>query len=130
MNFKRMSIIVLGLLILIFTIGVLSASEDVQEDTLKSNITPSDSSTDFDNQTSDNQTSPENITKKIKTKVQADEIAVKCKKSSYFKIKLQDKNNTLLKNVKLKVTVKSGKKVKTFNVKTNSKGIAQFNTKV
>lgn len=55
---------------------------------------------------------------------------MKYKKSSYFKIKLQDKNNTLLKNVKLKVTVKSGKKVKTFNVKTNSKGIAQFNTKV
>ena len=79
MKFKRMSIIVLGLLILIFTMGVISASEDVREDTLKSNITTSDSSTDIDNQSSDNQTSPENITKKIKTKVQADEKAVKYK---------------------------------------------------
>lgn len=71
-----------------------------------------------------------NTTKeKIKTSVQADEKAVKYKKSSYFKIKLQDKNKTLLKNVKLKVTVKSGNKIKVFNIKTNSKGIAQFNTK-
>ena len=54
---------------------------------------------------------------------------MKYKKSSYFKIKLWDRNNTLLKNVKLKVTVKSGKNVKTFNIKTNSKGIAQFNTR-
>ena len=31
--------------------------------------------------------------------------------------------------MKLKVIVKSGKKVKTFSIKTNSKDIAQFNTK-
>ena len=66
---------------------------------------------------------------KIKTTVQADEKAVKYKKSSYFKIKLQDKKKVLLKNIKLKVTVKSGKNIKIFNIKTNSKGIAQFNTK-
>ena len=51
------------------------------------------------------------------------------KKSSYFQIKVQDKNKTLLKNIKLKVTVKSGKNIKVFNIKTNSKGIAKFNTK-
>lgn len=128
MNFKRMSIIV-RIADTDFYNRSLIRKRRCAGDTLKSNITPSDTDTDIDNQTSDNQTSPENITKKIKTKVQADEKAVKYKKSSYFKIKLQDKNNTLLKNVKLKVTVKSGKKVKTFNVKTNSKGIAQFNTK-
>ena len=84
-----------------------------------------DTSTDIDNQTTPENTTPE----KIKTTVQADEKAVKYKKSSYFKIKLQDKKKVLLKNIKLKVTVKSGKNIKIFNIKTNSKGITQFNTK-
>ncbi len=107
--------------------SIISASGDVHtNETSDKNITPSDGN----NTDIDNQTVPENITKeKIKTKVQADQKAVKYKKSTYFKIKLQDKNNVLLKNVKLKVTVTSGKKVKIFKVKTNSKGIAQFNTK-
>lgn len=134
MNFKKVSIIFLGLLMLIFAMSAVSASEDMQGDTLKSNITIPDNATDTDDQGIDNKTIPENKTpknktpEKIKTKVQADEKAVKYKKSSYYKIKVQDKNNTLLKNVKLKVVVTSDKKVKTFYIKTNSKGIAQFNT--
>lgn len=128
MNFKKASIILLGLLMLIFAMGAISASEDIQGDTLKSNITIPDNSTDTD-QSIDNETIPENKTpEKIKTKVKADEKAVKYKKSSYYKIKVQDENNTLLKNLKIKVVVKSGNKVKTFNIKTNSKGIAKFNT--
>lgn len=129
MNLKKASIIFLGLLMLILTMSAISASEDIQGDTLKSNITIQDNATEVDDQSIDNETIPENTTKeKIKTKVQADEKAVKYKKSTYFKIQLKDKNNTLLKNVKIKVTVTSGKKVKTFNIKTNSKGIAKFNT--
>lgn len=139
MNFKKLSIIALGLLILIFTMSALSASEDVQEDTLKSNITSVDTNNEInnqtiddqtdDNETDDNETTPDNGTQeKIKTKVQADEKVAKYKKSSYFKIKLWDTNNVLLKNVKLKVTVTSGNTVKTFNVKTDANGIAKFNT--
>lgn len=130
MNIKKLSILALGLLILIFAMSAIFASEDVHQNTLNTNDTMQNTSTDVNNQTINNQTTPENTTKeKIKTSVQADEKAVKYKKSSYFKIKLQDKNKTLLKNVKLKVTVKSGNKIKVFNIKKNSKGIAQFNTK-
>lgn len=127
MNFKKLAIIFLALLILIFSMSIISASGDVHtNETSDKNITPSDGN----NTDIDNQTVPENITKeKIKTKVQADQKAVKYKKSTYFKIKLRDENNVLLKNVKLKVTVTSCKKIKIFKVKTNSKGIAQFNTK-
>lgn len=125
MNYKKLSIIILALLILIFTIGIISASDDVSV-----NETSNSNSTSADDYNTPINNASENITKpKIKTKVQADEKAVKYKKSSYFKIKLQDKNNVLLNNVKLKVKVTSGKKVKTFNIKTNIRGIAQFNTK-
>ena len=125
MKFKKISIILLALLVLVFTLSAISAVDINSADTLNSDVTSDGNGTDIDNQTI-----PDNSTKeKVKTTVQADEKAVKYKKSSYFKIKLQDKNKVLLKNVKLKVTVKSGKNVKIFNVKTNSKGIAQFNTK-
>ena len=83
-----------------------------------------------DTQDDGNQTPAENVTiPKIKTRVKADEKAVRYNKNTKYQIKLMNKTNAVLKNVKLKVTVKSGKTVKTFHVKTNSKGIAQFSTK-
>ncbi|WP_405298187.1 hypothetical protein [Methanobrevibacter sp.] len=120
---------------------MVQASDDVgMNETLASNGTShvvSDVAT--GNQTSDegnqtpgenNQTPAENVTiPKIKTKVQADQKAAIYKKNSYFIIKLKDKKNVFLNNVKLKVKVESGKTVKTFNIKTNSKGVAKFNTK-
>ena len=120
------------MLLFAFAVGVISANEEVHvEATSNSTVTLSDVSqpkiadSDVINQTTD-----ENVVKpKIKTKVQADEKAVKYKKDFFFKIKVCDKNKTLLKNVKLKVKVKSGNSVKFFNIKTNSKGIAKFNTK-
>lgn len=65
--------------------------------------------------------------KKSKTTVEADQKAVKYKKSTYFKVKVEDKydNDIPIKHVKLKIKV--GKKV--FNVKTNSYGVAKINTK-
>lgn len=147
MNLKRISIIFIASLILILTVGAISASEDVQmNETLAFNDTSPVASEadagyqalDEGNQTYDdgnetpgegNETPAENVTiPKIKTKVQADKKVAIYKKNSYFTIKLQDRKNVLLKNVKLKVNVKLGDTVKTFYVKTNSKGIAKFNT--
>lgn len=126
-NYKRFSIIFIAFLMLVLMVGVISASEDVNmNETVASNGT----SPDGGGVDTGNQTPAENVTiPKIKTKVQANQKAVIYKKNSYFTIKLQDKKNVFLKNVKLKVKVKSGKTVKTFNLKTNSKGIAKFNTK-
>lgn len=71
MNIKKLSIFALGLLILIFAISAIFASEDVHQNTLNTNDTMQDTSTDVNNQTINNQATPENTTKeKIKTSVQ------------------------------------------------------------
>jgi hypothetical protein len=63
---------------------------------------------------------------KAKTTITAPKVTGKFKKSKYFKVTVKDK--TTKKVVKdIKVKIKVGKK--TFNVKTNSKGVAQINTK-
>lgn len=141
MNFKSISVIFLASLMLFVILGAVYASDDVgMNETLAfngtshvvSDVAIGNQTSDEDNQTPSegSQTPSENVTvPKIKTKVQADQKAVIYKKNSYFIIKLQDKKNVFLKNVKLKVKVKSGKTVKTFNIKTNSKGVAKFNTK-
>ena len=54
---------------------------------------------------------------------------VKFRKSTYFKIKLKDYYDNLIKKTKIKVKVYTGKKYKVYKLKTNSKGIAKFNTK-
>lgn len=65
---------------------------------------------------------------KAKATVKAPTVAFKVKKSKYFKVSIKA-NKKPLKNVKIKVKVKTGKKYKTYNLKTNSKGIAKLNTK-
>ena len=70
------------------------------------------------------------VVKKISTKVSAPQVVSEYKKSKYFKVKVKDKNGKLVKNVKIKIKVYTGSKTKTYTVKTNSKGIAKFNTKV
>lgn len=63
---------------------------------------------------------------KAKTKVSAPKLTSKYKKSAKFQIKVKNKaTNRVVK--KLKLSVKIGKK--TYALKTNSKGIASFNTK-
>ena len=65
---------------------------------------------------------------KAKATVKAPSVAFKVKKLKYFKVSIKA-NKKPLKNVKIKVKVKTGKKYKTYNLKTNSKGIAKLNTK-
>ena len=75
----------------------------------------------------DNTTSTVKISK-AKASVKAPRVTFKVKKSKYFKVTLKA-NKKPLKNVKIKVKVKTGKKYKTYNLKTNYKGIAKLNTK-
>lgn len=68
--------------------------------------------------------------KKAPTIAKASSVSAKYKKSKYLKISVKDKHhNTALKNIKVKVKVFTGKKSKTYTVKTNKKGVAKFNTK-
>lgn len=63
---------------------------------------------------------------KAKTTIKAPKITAKVKSSKYFRATVKDKTTKkVVKNVKVKIKV--GKK--TFIVKTNSKGVAQLNTK-
>lgn len=64
------------------------------------------------------------------TIVKAPKVTFKAKKSKYFKVTVKDKKtNKALKNIKIKVKVFTGKKYKTYNIKTNKKGVAKLNTK-
>lgn len=66
----------------------------------------------------------------IATTVKAPKVTYKYKKTNYFKITVKNKSNKkIIKGLKLKVKVYTGKKYKTYTVKTNSKGIAKLNTK-
>ena len=67
--------------------------------------------------------------KKTATKVSADQVAHEYKKSKYFKVKVKDKKGHYVKNVNIKLKIYTGSKYKVYTVKTNSKGIAKFNTK-
>lgn len=67
---------------------------------------------------------------KAHTIVKAPKVVNKFKKSKYFKVTVKNKETKkLLSNVKVKIKVFTGKKFKTYIVKTNSKGIAKINTK-
>ena len=68
--------------------------------------------------------------KKIPTKTEADKVAFKYKSKNYFKVKVENKydDDIPIKNVKVKLKIYTGSKSKTYIVKTNSRGIAKFNT--
>lgn len=65
---------------------------------------------------------------KSKTKVYAIATTLKFKKDTYFKIKVLDSHSNPVSNVNLKVSVYTGKKFKTYTVKTNSKGMGKLKT--
>ena len=68
--------------------------------------------------------------KKAKTTVKAPKITVKYKKSKYFKATIKNKaTGAVVKNIKVKVKVYTGKKYRTFTLKTDKKGVIKFNTK-
>ncbi len=68
--------------------------------------------------------------KKTKAIVKAPKVKFKYKKSKYFKVTLKHKSTKKpMSGIKLKLKVYTGKKYKTYTVKTNKKGVAKFNTK-
>lgn len=70
------------------------------------------------------------ITIKAKTIVKAPKVTNKYKKSKYFKVTLKYKaTKKVITGIKIKIKVYTGKKYKTYTVKTNKKGVAQINTK-
>ena len=65
---------------------------------------------------------------KAPTKVKAPKVKNKFKKSKYFKVTVKAYNKPVNK-IKVKVKVYTGKKSKTYKIKTNKKGVAKLNTK-
>lgn len=67
---------------------------------------------------------------KAKTSVTAPKVTSKVKKSKYFKVTVKNKaSKKVVKSIKVKVKVYTGKKFKTYTLKTNAKGVAQLNVK-
>lgn len=67
---------------------------------------------------------------KAKTIVKAPKVTAKYKKSKYFKVTIKNKaSNKAAAKIKVKIKVYTGKKYKTYTVKTNKKGVAKINTK-
>ena len=67
---------------------------------------------------------------KAKTTVKAPKVTGKFKKSKFFKVTIKNKaTKKAVSKIKVKIKVFTGKKSKTYTVKTNKKGIAKFNIK-
>ena len=67
---------------------------------------------------------------KAKATVNAPKVTNKFKKSKYFKVTVKNQaTKKVVKSINIKLKIYTGKKYITRTVKTNSKGIAQFNTK-
>ena len=68
---------------------------------------------------------------KAPTIVKAPKVTAKFKKSKYFKVTVKNKaTKKAVNKIKIKIKVYTGKKYKTYNIKTNKKGVAKFNTKI
>ena len=108
------------------TDNVVSEVEDTNlEKTINDPISVNESSSTAANTTG----TAKNTTTPKKAKVSAPVVYNVFKKKGYFKITVKDSNKKPIKNLKLKVKVFTGKKYKTYTLKTNSKGIATLNTK-
>lgn len=70
------------------------------------------------------------VVKKAPTKLYPVKLTAKKGKTTYFKVTVKNyKIKKVISGVKVKIKVYTGKKYKTYTVKTNSKGIAQLNVK-
>lgn len=156
MNFKKVSILFAVFSCLFVTMSAISATSDLnstsiseqsEEISVDSN-TINDVSNNNDSSSTDNVDSKQNTTstntntntqpvvskpkpvKKIPTKTEADIVAFKYKAKNYFKVEIEDRydDDIPIKNVKVKLKIYTGSKSKTYIVKTNSRGIAKFNT--
>jgi hypothetical protein len=71
------------------------------------------------------------ISVNIPTITKAPSVTAKLKASKDFKITVKNKiNKKAVKNCKVKVKVYTGKKYKTYKIKTDKKGVAKLNTKI
>lgn len=130
MNLKKLGISILIVLSLVLLMGSVSAENST--DTGVAGTTNSTADVAADNAPATTQTAQKSApVKKIDVDVDADDKVVAYKKNSYFKVKVKDDDtNKPLKNIKVKIKVFTKSKSKTYTIKTNSKGIAKFNTKV
>lgn len=142
MNIKKLTLIFLAFVTLILSVGIICASEDISDLQTSENNTDvvvptntQDTEVLKENSTSaqPQQTAPDQsasqpaVKNKIKTKVEADQKAVKYKKSTYFKVKIENRYDDDIPISHVKIKIKVGKKV--FKVKTNGNGVAKINTK-
>ena len=126
MKLKHLSIIFLVLCTLLLTVSVISAAENTT-DLKQTQNTPVKV-----NETSTEPTlknTQANKTQVQKTKVNAPAVYNVYKKNGLFKITVKDMNKKPLKKIAVKVKVNTGKKSKTYTLKTNKNGIATLNTK-
>jgi hypothetical protein len=70
------------------------------------------------------------VIKKAPAKLTPKKLTAKKGAKKYFKVKVKNKKNKkVVKGVKVKIKVYTGKKAKTYTAKTNAKGIAKISTK-
>ncbi len=139
MNYKKISIVLLVFLTLLVTMSAVSAGNVTENTNVDGIVDETPVSAEITSDVENVQTTPvsdatksPNVVKKIKTKVEAPQVASKYKKSTYFKIKVEDRydDDVPIKYTKLKLKIFTGLKYKTYTVKTNSHGVAKFNTNV
>ena len=65
---------------------------------------------------------------KAKLTIKAKKLTTTYKSGKYFQVKLVNSKNKAVKSVRVKMKVYTGKKYKTYSVKTNGKGIAKIKT--
>ena len=66
---------------------------------------------------------------KVSTTVSAPSVIVKYKKNNYYSIKVLNKEGSPVKKISIKVRIYTGKKSKTYKIKTNNYGIAKIQTR-
>jgi hypothetical protein len=148
LNLKHVSIIFLVLFALLLSISAISANDNATDDIVgeiedagleksvdsdvlanESTNTNTATSTNTNTNTTDNsKTTQSDAATPKKVKVTAPEVFNVYKKKGSFKITVKDSNKNPVKKLKLKVKVYTGKKYKTYTIKTNSKGVATLNT--
>lgn len=146
MNMKYLTIL-LALLVLVLSVGAISAADDTSEPALEESaaddvainqhadeiksIESADSTVKATSDNANTQTTSNTTTKTVKkTTVSTPNTKFIFKRNSKLKITIKEKQtNKTVKNVKISFKIKEGKKYKTYTLKTNSKGVATFSTK-
>lgn len=110
---------------------VITDISDNNDSSSTVNVEPKEDTTSTNTQTEPKQViSKPKPVRKIATKTEADIVAFKYKSKNYFKVEIEDRydDDIPIKNVKVKLKIYTGTSSKTYIVKTNSRGIAKFNT--